>query len=68
MKKNVQFDQNQRRDSNSLDAFKDFESFISIDEGGKINKEMKEFVDGCIKRGVHYLMVALERRSLMRLA
>lgn len=33
MKKNVQFDQNQRRDSNSLDAFKDFESFISIDEG-----------------------------------
>lgn len=68
MNKEVQSDQNQGRDSDSLDTFKNFESLIGIDEGWEINEEMKELIDGCIKKGVHYLMVAFERRSRMRLA
>jgi hypothetical protein len=52
-----------------LDAFKDFEHFISINQRRQIHKQVKEFLNSYqLKKNVHYLLTDLATRSLTRLA
>ena len=44
--KRVKFDQKNGRDLDGLDAFKDFEHFITIDQSGKVYKQVEQFLDG----------------------